>query len=63
MYKIYERLRNERGVTDYRVGKETGIGSASLSNWKAGRYAPKIDKLKKIADYFGVDVSVFLEDE
>ena len=63
VYEIYERLRDEKGVTDYLVAKETGIGSATLSNWKAGRYTPKLDKIKKLADYFGVSIEAFLEDE
>ena len=61
MYKIYDRLRNEKGVTDYEVAKQTGIATSTLANWKAGRYTPKIDKIKAIADYFGVSVEVFLE--
>ncbi|MBR2999687.1 MAG: helix-turn-helix transcriptional regulator [Oscillospiraceae bacterium] len=60
MYERYARLRDERGVTDYRVAKETGIGTASLANWKAGRYAPKVEKLKKIADFFGVSLDYFV---
>ncbi|MBQ9065245.1 MAG: helix-turn-helix transcriptional regulator, partial [Blautia sp.] len=29
---------------------------ATLSSWKSGKYTPKIDKLKKLADYFGVPI-------
>lgn len=63
MYQIYEKMRDARGVTDYQVAKATGVTSASLSNWKNGRYAPKVDKLQKLANYFGVSVTVFLENE
>lgn len=63
MYKIYEKLRDEKGVSDYRVAKETGISSSSFPNWKAGRYQPKSDKLKKLADYFGVSIETFLEEQ
>ena len=48
MYKIFEALCNEHGVTPYRVCKDTGITTATISNWKAGRYVPKADKLQKI---------------
>lgn len=60
MYSIFEKLCSERGVTAYRVCKETGITTSTLSNWKAGRYTPKADKLKKIADFFGVSVEYLL---
>ena len=54
MYEIFEELCEQKGVTPYRVCKETGITTATVSNWKAGRYTPKSDKIQKIADYFGV---------
>lgn len=60
MYSIFEKLCSERGITAYRVCKETGITTSTLSNWKAGRYTPKADKLKKIADFFGVSVEYLL---
>lgn len=63
MYKKYAELRDNAGVTDYEVGKQTGIATSTLSNWKAGRYTPKIDKLKKIADFFGKPIEYFIEDE
>lgn len=61
MYKKYMELRDKAGVTDYEVGKRTGIATSTLSNWKAGRYTPKADKLKKLADYFGKPIEFFLE--
>lgn len=54
MYEIFERLCKEKGVTAYKVCQATGITTATISNWKAGRYTPKADKMQKIADYFGV---------
>lgn len=60
MYSIFERLLQEHGVTAYRVGKETGISTATLTDWKKGRSTPKADKMQKIADYFGVSVDYLL---
>lgn len=60
-YKKYADLRDSKGVTDYRVSKNTGVPTSTLSNWKAGRYTPKSDKIKAIADYFGVPMEYFLE--
>ena len=61
LYKKYEKLCLEQGKTSYQVAKETGISQSTLSDWKNGRSNPKIDKLKIIADYFGVSVEYFLE--
>lgn len=63
MYDIFERLCEKAGVTPYRVCKETGITTATISNWKAGRYTPKQDKLQKIAEYFGVTVEYLMTGE
>lgn len=60
-YEKYAKVRDERGLTDYAVAKATGVAAASLSAWKRGVYVPKLDKIRKIADYFGVPVTVFLE--
>ena len=54
MYEIYCKLRDDRGVKDADVVKETGITKSTFSDWKNGRSKPKNDKLQKIADYFGV---------
>ena len=61
MYKKYAALRDEKGYTDYEVSKNTGVPTSTLTNWKYGRYTPKVDKLKKIADYFGKPIEYFLE--
>lgn len=62
MYKKYAALRDEKGITDYRVADETGITKSTFSDWKTGRSSPKIEKLKKLADYFGVSIEYFLEE-
>lgn len=63
MYEIFEKLLMERGVTAYKVAKATGISTGSMTDWKKGRSAPKVDKLQKIADYFGVSVDYLLGNE
>ncbi len=54
MYDIFEKLCKERGITAYRVSKDTGISTATLSDWKTGKSHPKADKIRILADYFGV---------
>ena len=62
MYSKYVKLRNDKGITDYRVAIDTGIRRSTFSDWKIERSKPKTDKLKILADYFGVSVDYFLED-
>ena len=60
MYEIFEKLLSEYGVTAYRVSKETGVTTATLTSWKQGKYTPKPEKLQKIADYFGVSIEYLM---
>jgi transcriptional regulator with XRE-family HTH domain len=56
MYEVFEELLKTHNVTAYRVAKETGISTGTLTDWKMGRSTPKRDKLKLLADYFGVNL-------
>lgn len=62
MYKKFAELLIQRGVTTYRVSKETGIPANTFTDWKNGRSKPKFDKLLTIAKYFDVPVEYFAED-
>ena len=56
-YERYAKIRDLRGFTDYKVTKLAGIkGTATISNWKNGKYTPKDDKMQEIAN--ALDVSL-----
>lgn len=55
-----DELANARGVTFYAIAKALNFAPTVFSDWKSGKSMPKTDKLLKIADYFGVDVSYFV---
>lgn len=62
VYKKFANLLSKFNKTAYQVSKDTGIAQSILSEWKSGRI--KIlgaDKLKILADYFGVSIEYFLE--
>lgn len=63
MYNKYVKLRDEKGVSDYRVSVETGIPKSTFSEWKSGRSNPKLEKLSKIANYFNVPIEYFINNE
>lgn len=62
MYEKYEKLRDEKGVSNYRVCEETGISNASMSDWKLGKCTLKVDKIIKICHYFDVPLDYFYGD-
>ena len=61
MYEKFAKLLDETNKTAYQVSKDTGVSTATLSCWKKGEYTPKVDKLKILAEYFGVSIEYFLE--
>lgn len=60
MYERFVQLLQEKGITAYRVSKDTGVTQTTLSDWKTGRATPRIATLKKIADYFDVTLDWLL---
>lgn len=62
MYERYAALRDAKGVTDYRVAADIGISRTTLFDWGKGKSTPKLDKLKKIARYFGVSIEELIGD-
>ncbi|MBO5287426.1 MAG: helix-turn-helix domain-containing protein [Clostridia bacterium] len=62
-YDSFLKILKSKGLTPYRVAKETGISAVTLTNWKNGAYTPKLDKLRVLADYLGVSVSAFFGGE
>lgn len=63
MYEKFLKLLKQHNTTPYKVAKATGIANSTLSNWKSGTVTPKLDKLQKIADYFGVPIGYFTGEE
>ena len=61
---IYENvmtLCKERGISVAALERACNIGNATIKGWKEGN--PRIDTLKKVADYFGVTVEFLMEDD
>lgn len=60
MYEVYQKLLDEKGLKNADVARETEISNMTLSDWKRGKTVPKLDKMQKIADYFGVSVDYLM---
>ena len=61
-YATFEKLLKERKVRAADVARETKVPVSTLSDWKAGRYQPKIDKIIAIARYFDVPIDWFINE-
>ena len=60
MYENYERIIKSRGLTNYKVSKDTGIAQSVLSTWKTKGTTPKLDKLQILAEYLNVSVDYLI---
>lgn len=60
-YDNYAEIRSRMGLRDSDVSKATGISTATLSEWKKGRYQPKLDKLAKIAQFLNVNIEAITQ--
>ncbi len=58
-YEKYEMLLKISETNSYQVANDTGVGYSSLSDWKRGKSRLKTDKLRILAEYFGVDTGFF----
>lgn len=56
--KIFE-LMDGKGITAYRLSKETGISESVISRWKSGEQSPSLGNLIKLAKYFDCEVDDF----
>lgn len=59
MYEKLIPLLKKHGITLHALAVKLNITYSCLSDWKNGKSKPKADKLKKIADYFGVPLDYF----
>lgn len=60
MYEHLQALMNSKGMRISDLARATGISYSTFTDWKSGRCVPKYEKMKKIADYFGVSVDYLL---
>lgn len=59
VYAKYAKLRDKKGITDYRVAKDLGFSRSYLTEMRQGKFAPKFDNLNKLAAYFDVPITYF----
>lgn len=59
IFKKIEALCKERIISVSKLEKECGIGNGTIRGWE--KSSPRLDTLKKVADYFGVNIEYFLE--
>lgn len=55
------RLCAQRKVSIWKLERELGIGNGVIAKWSGS--SPRVDLLKRVAEYFGVTVDELLKEE
>jgi transcriptional regulator with XRE-family HTH domain len=60
---VYENvlsLCRKEGISISALENKCGLGNATIRGWEKG--SPRLDRVKPVADYFGVTVDWLMED-
>lgn len=52
---------NEKGKTRREVSEDIGVSYHTFTDWYKGKKYPRMDKVEKLADYFGIKKSDLIE--
>ncbi len=58
----FNRYLKKSGMKKVDVSRAIGVSTGLLSDWTKGRSYPRMDKIQKLADYFGIQKSDLVED-
>lgn len=61
IYKKIYNLCQKRGISIARLERELRFGNATVRGWASS--SPTVDKLKAVADYFGVTIDDLLTED
>ncbi|SCL87906.1 helix-turn-helix domain-containing protein [Sporanaerobacter sp. PP17-6a] len=59
MYQKIKKLCKKNHISIYRLEKDLGISTGSISKW--GKSIPRADTLLKVANYFKISIEELLE--
>lgn len=60
--KNLKHLLDNSGKTQVEIAKDIGVSPQTMNTWVRGIAIPRMGKIQKLADYFGVDKSRLIDD-
>ena len=61
MVNKIRQLARKRGLTIIQVEEQCDIGNKSIYNWDKNK--PSVDKVKRVADFFGITIDELIKEE
>lgn len=59
LFEKIKKLCEKRKISIYKLEKDLGFSESSICKWKTSK--PSVEKIKAVADYFGVSIEYFLK--
>lgn len=59
LFEKIKKLCEKKKISIYKLEKDLGFSESSICKWKTSK--PSVEKIKAVADYFGVSIEYFLE--
>ncbi len=56
----FQRILEEKGLSRYRLSKESGIAINRIDDWYHGKFSPSLDKAIELAKFFNCTVDYLL---
>ena len=60
MYEKIKRMCEQKNISIRKLEQSLNLSNGIIKKWEKAE--PKASTLKKVADYFGVDINYFLEE-
>ena len=61
VYRKIKKLCEKEGISIAALERSCGLGNATIRAWDEG--SPRVDRLKPVADYFGVTIDELIRDD
>ena len=55
------KIMDTKGISAYKLSKETGISESVISRWKNGEQSPSLSSLVKVAHFFNCGLSELMK--
>ncbi|WP_295769972.1 helix-turn-helix transcriptional regulator, partial [uncultured Holdemania sp.] len=66
MVKLAENIQRRRkaaGWTQEQLAQKCAVSRQAVSKWEAGQSVPSLDKLRQLANCFGISVDELVQDD
>ena len=59
LVKRIKKLCKMKGISLHKLEKETGLSNGAIAKWETS--SPSVEKVSKVAEYFGVTIDMLVK--